>query len=98
MAAGSLVGVLAKRGRFWTVEPFFDRGPRMNVDRPRDARPGELVEVRGKRVRSLGRPDVARDVLEALMLHRGLRRRFDPLVEREARDPSLPDVPRRDLR
>ena len=50
-AAGSVVGVLAKRGRFWTVEPFFDRGPRMNVDRPRDAGPGELVEVRGKRVR-----------------------------------------------
>ncbi len=36
-------------------------------------------------VRSLGKPDVARDVLEGLMLHRGLRRRFDPLVEREAR-------------
>src|SRR5688572_3627651 len=70
----------------------------MNVDRPRGAGPGELVEVRGKRVRSLGRPDVARDVLEALMLDRGLRRRFDPLVEREARDPSLPQVPRRDLR
>ena len=32
-----------------------------------------------------GGPDVARDVLEALMLDRGLRRRFDPLVEREAR-------------
>ncbi len=98
VAAGSVVGVLARRGRFWTVEPFFERGPRMNVDRPRDARPGELVEVRGKRVRSLGRPDVARDVLEALMLHRGLRRRFDPLVEREARDPSLPEVARLDLR
>jgi ribonuclease R len=97
-AAGPVVGVLAKRGRFWTVESFFDRGPRMNVDRPRDARPGELVEVRGKRLQSLGRPDVARDVLEALMLHRGLRRRFDPLVEREARDPPLPEVARRDLR
>ena len=39
----------------------------------------------GKVLRRLGRPDVARDVLEALMLDRGLRRRFDPLVEREAR-------------
>ena len=36
--------------------------------------------------RRIGRPDVARDVLEALMLQRGLRRRFDPLVEREARE------------
>jgi ribonuclease R len=97
-AAGSHVGVLAKHGRFWTVDSFFERGPRVNVERPRDARAGDLVEVRGKRVRSLGRPDVARDVLEALMLHRGLRRRFDPLVEREARDPTLPEVPRLDLR
>ena len=30
--------------------------------------------------RRLGRPDVARDVIEALMLDRGLRRRFDPAV------------------
>jgi ribonuclease R len=37
-------------------------------------------------VRRIGRPDVARDVIEALMLHRGLRRRFDPVVEREARE------------
>ena len=37
-------------------------------------------------VRRIGRPDVARDVLDALMVDRGLRRRFDPLVEREARD------------
>jgi ribonuclease R len=95
--AAPVVGVLAKRGRFWTVDPFFDRGRRINVDRPRDARPGELIELRGKRVRSLGRPDVARDVLEALMLHRGLQRRFDPLVEREARSEPI-DVPRRDLR
>ena len=54
----------------------------------------------GKVVRPIGRPDVARDVLEALMLDRGLRRRFDPLVEREAREAPerVPDVPRRDLR
>jgi ribonuclease R len=47
-------------------------------------------------------PAVARDVLEALMLERGLRRRFDPAVERAARTAAdgdgLPDVPRRDLR
>ena len=56
-------------------------------------RPGDLVLVaptgpragHGKLLRRLGRPDIARDVLEALMLDRGLRRRFDPVVEREAR-------------
>jgi ribonuclease R len=104
--AGPVVGVLAKRGRFWTVEPFFARGRRVNVDRPRNARAGDLVLVdpvgrgagHGRILRGIGRPDVARDVLEALLLDRGLRRRFDPLVEREAREPDVSDVPRRDLR
>jgi ribonuclease R len=36
-------------------------------------------------VRVLGRPDVARDVIEALMLDRGLARGFDAAVEHEAR-------------
>jgi len=41
---------------------------------------------RGARVlRVLGRPDVARDVIEALMLDRGLSRGFDPALESEAR-------------
>ncbi len=92
------------------------------------AQPGDLVLVqvggRGRRggapagparvVRVLGRPDVARDVIEGLMLDRGLRRAFDPVVERaarEARDSGLapggsggsgsrPErgAPRRDLR
>ncbi len=59
--------------------------------RPR-AHPGDLVLVElpargtGASVaRILGRPDVARDVIEALMLDRGLRREFDAAVEREAR-------------
>jgi ribonuclease R len=55
----------------------------------------------GKVVRRLGRPDVALDVLEALMLDRGLRRRFDPLVEREAREAAARaphDAARKDLR
>ena len=40
----------------------------------------------GARVlRVLGRPDVARDVIEALMLDRGLARGFDAALEREAR-------------
>jgi ribonuclease R len=96
--AGPVVGVLAKHGRFWTVDPFFARGRRVNVERPRKAGVGDLVLVAGRNLRRIGRPDTARDVLEALMLDRGLRRRFDPLVEREAREPQLPDVPRRDLR
>jgi ribonuclease R len=90
-----VVAVLEKRGRFFTATPFFARGRRLNLDKPgREVRTGDLVLVRptgpraghGKVVRRLGRPDTASDVLEALMLDRGLRRRFDPAVERAARE------------
>jgi ribonuclease R len=107
---GPVVAVLEKHGRFLAATPFFARGRRINLDRSRSggARPGDLVLVEphgrggghGKVLRRIGRPDVARDVIEALMLDRGLRRRFDPLAEREARDAAerVPEVPRVDLR
>ena len=102
-----LVAVLSKRGRFTVAEPVFERGRRITLDGGRrpGAGVGDLVLLgwakRGPRVvRSLGRPDVARDVLEALMLDRGLRRAFPRAVEDEAgevaaRPPVSP--PRRDL-
>jgi ribonuclease R len=111
---GFAVGLLAKRGRFLVAEPFFERGRSTVVDgKGRDARPGQLVLVRAggrggrqrghaKVVKVIGRPDVARDVLEALMIDRGLRRSFPPGVERAAREAvervSPDDHPRRDLR
>ena len=52
-------------------------------------------------VRVLGRPEVARDVIEALMLDRGLRRGFEEAVEREARQAgelAARSQERRDLR
>ena len=110
----SVVAVLDKRGRFLIGDPFFGRGPQLIVDRDRRAGVGDLVLLRvggrggqggrghAKVERRIGRPDVARDVLEALMLDRGLRRRFDPAVERAAREAAEGDgiagVPRRDLR
>jgi ribonuclease R len=92
-AAEGVVAVLEKRGRLLVAQPFFERGARMIVERDSRAKIGELVLARpasrsgghAKIVRRLGRPDVAGDVLEALMLDRGLRRRFDPAVERAAR-------------
>jgi ribonuclease R len=109
-AAGEgTVAVVDKRGRFLVAEPFFERGGRMVLDRDARARPGDLVLVRpstrsgghAKLVRALGRPDVAADVLEALMLDRGLRRRFDPAVQRAARKArdrgSDGEIARRDL-
>ena len=104
-----IVAVLERRGRLLVAEPFFQRGGRMVVERDSRAQPGDLVLVRpasrsgghAKVVRRLGLPDVAGDVLEALMLDRGLRRRFDPAVERAARTArdAGPDaaVARRDL-
>jgi ribonuclease R len=103
-----VVAVLEKRGRLLVGEPFFQRGPRLIVDRDRSTAAGDLVLLRvgyrggkghAKVERRIGRPDVARDVLEALMLDRGLKRRFDPAVERAARNPRAIEVPdRRDLR
>ncbi len=107
------VAVLRRKGKFLVAEPFFEPGPQVVVSRDRQADVGDLVTVsagaasnrRGSRrvaiTRRLGRPDVARDVIEALMLDRGLRRSFDPAVEHDAREaaaaPPAQDG-RRDLR
>jgi len=95
-----LVAVLERRGRFLVAEPLFGRGPRTAVERG-DAGDGELVLVgagkRGARVvRRLGRPDVARDVLEGLMLDRGLHRGYGRAASAEAEgrvdDPTAADA------
>jgi ribonuclease R len=92
------VAVLERRGKFLVAEPFFGPGPRLVVSRDRRVAVGDLIVVRpgagrngrpGGRAtvaRRLGRANVARDVLEGLMVDRGLSRRFDPAVEHEARD------------
>jgi ribonuclease R len=109
-AGAPLVVQVSRRGRFWTGEPFFDRGRRVVVERDKRLKEGAIALVRttgtgrgqAKLVRVVGRADTAGDVLEALMLHRGLRRRFDPAVERQARAAAEGEgrrVPsRRDLR
>ena len=100
--------LLEGRARFLVGEPFFKRGGRCTVGRsPREARPGRLALVRpgsGGRVdvlRVLGEPHVARDVIEALMVDRGLRRAFPPGVARAAREAvehPAAAATRRDLR
>jgi ribonuclease R len=114
-AAGSTqVAVLERRGKFLVAEPLFEPGPRVVVRRDRRANVGDLVVVRapagrdrGRRARAsierLGRPDVARDVIEGLMIDRGLRRSFDPAARHEARESASAPIPderpdRRDLR
>ncbi len=101
---GPRVAVLERRGKFMVAEPFFGPGPRLVVSRDRRVSVGDLIVVRpgvgrngrpGGRAtiaRRLGRADVARDVIEGLMVDRGLRRGFDPAVEHEAREVSASDV------
>jgi ribonuclease R len=84
------VAVLERRGRFLVAEPLFGSGPRTAVERG-GANEGDLVLVgsgkRGARVvRRLGRPDVARDVLEGLMLDNGLHRSYGRAASGEAED------------
>jgi ribonuclease R len=106
-----VVAVLSKRGRLFVAEPLFERrGQRISLNGKAGggAAVGDMVLVgggkRGPRVvRSLGKPDVARDVLEALMLDRGLRRAFPRAVEIEAEEAAehmqggRSDSARRDL-
>src|SRR3954447_11003855 len=91
------------------AEPLFDPGDRISLPGKAqgDARVGDLVLIgggkRGARVvRRIGRPNIARDVLEALMLGQGLRRSFPRRVEEEASDlttvPGTVSKDRHDLR
>jgi ribonuclease R len=108
------VAVIERKGKFLVAEPFFGSGPRLAVSRGPVAGVGDLVVIRtvasrngrgGGRAqvaRRLGRPDVARDVIEALMVDRGLRRSFDPAVDHQAREAlsfsATRESGRRDLR
>ena len=101
------VAVLERRGRLLVAEPLFERGRRHSIDgRARGgAEAGELVLLgfgkRGVRVvRRLGRPDRVRDVLEGLMLDRGLRRVYPQHAESDATESATSPAwngPRRDL-
>ena len=114
-AGAARVAVIERRGKFLVAEPFFGPGPRLAVSRDPRVNVGDLVAVRaglarnGRRggrasiARRIGRPEVARDVIEAVMVERGLRRFFDPAVEHEAREAagsrgSRAAAGRRDLR
>jgi ribonuclease R len=105
-----IVCVLVRRGRLVVAEPLFEPGDRISLPGKAqgDARAGDLVLLgggkRGARViRRIGRPNVARDVLEGLMLNEGLRRSFPRAVDEEAAEAAALPVERqakrrRDLR
>jgi ribonuclease R len=106
--------VVERRGKFLVAEPFFGPGPRLALSRDSRYDVGDLVLVtpgvsgrkaQGSRARvhrRIGKPTVARDVIEALMLDRGLARSFEGPVSRAATEASAAGVVvrdgRRDLR
>ena len=111
--APAFPAVLERRGRFVVARELFaspaeSRGALTVSPARSGSQIGDLVLVaikptrhggRADIIRRLGRPDVARDVIEALMLSHGLARRFEPALEREARDASGESgASRRDLR
>jgi ribonuclease R len=109
-----LVALVERRGKFLVAEPFFGPGPRLALSRDSRYDAGDLVLVtpgvsgrkgQGSRARvhrRIGKPTVARDVIEALMLDRGLARGFQPPVARAASEASAVEIGaadgRRDLR
>ncbi len=109
-----MVALVTRRGKFLVAEPFFGPGPRLALSRDSRYDVGDLVLVtaaasgrhgRGQRARvarRIGLPQIARDVIEALMLDRGLARGFEPPVTRGALDaarrPFGAEAGRRDLR
>ena len=110
VAARGLVAVVERRGKFLVAEPFFGPGPRLALSRDSRYDVGDLVLVtpgvsgrkgqgsRARVQRRIGRPTVARDVIEALMLDRGLARVFEPPVARAAAAARAVEIAARDGR
>jgi ribonuclease R len=104
--------LLEKRGQFLVGQPFFEPGQQISIGKPpAKAKAGKLALIatpggrsssaRAKVLRLLGSPEIARNVVEALMLDRGLRRRFPKTVlaaAEAAREHPHPEPSRRDLR
>lgn len=87
--------LVSRRGRFWVGEPLFERGPQIPLSRGR-AKPaaGRIALCRfgaggrgAQPIADLGRADVPRDVVAALLADRGLRPTFrDRHVEEAERE------------
>jgi ribonuclease R len=84
------VAVISKRGRFLVGELLFEQGGRITLGGGRRAaQPGRMALLklgrgRAQVIKELGSPTVAADVIEALMLDRGVRRGFSGKLEAEA--------------
>jgi ribonuclease R len=89
--SSTVAGLIVRRGKSLEVEPLFQTGPPLPVERGAvKPQPGDLVlftfsyGFRAQIVRPLGKSGVMADVLEALLADSGIRRGFTPVVLAEA--------------
>lgn len=107
--SSAIAGVIVRRGKSLEVEPLFQPGPPLPVERGAvKPNPGDLVlftfsyGFRAQIMRPLGKSGVLKDVMEALLADSGIRRGFSPAVTAEAtksaQSHGVHDADRVDLR
>jgi len=89
--SANIAGVVVRRGKSLEVEPLFQPGPALPVERsPLRPQPGDLVlftfsyGFKAAIVRSLGKSNVLGDLMEALLVDSRVERGFRPKVLAEA--------------
>jgi ribonuclease R len=89
--SANVAGVIVRRGKSLEVEPLFQPGPALPVERsPIRPQPGDLVlftfsyGFKASIVRSLGKSNVLGDVMNALLVDRLVQRGFGPKVLADA--------------
>jgi ribonuclease R len=98
--SSAIAGVIVRRGKSLEVEPLFQPGPSLPIERAAvKPNPGDLVlftfslGLRARIVRPLGKSGVLKDVMEALLADSGIRRGFSQTVTADAtKAASLHDV------
>jgi ribonuclease R len=107
--SANIAGVVVRRGKSLEVEPLFQQGPSLPVERgPIRPQPGDLVlftfayGFKASISRSLGKSNVLADVMEALLVDGQIQRGFNAKVlaeaEKAAENQAAPDADRVDLR
>jgi ribonuclease R len=89
--SSTIAGIVARRGKSLEVEPLFQPGPPLPVERGSvRPQPGDLVlftfsyGFRAQIIRPLGKSSLLKDVMEALLADSGIRRGFGQAVLAEA--------------